>query len=139
MILSSRSPAITRITISFVRSVFIEHPEMRPVCDPDTFESNVPGIYVAGVVVSGSRTSEIFIENGRFHGKKIAQDLAKKMKATFRGEPTAEIETQPIITRTHWVNKRRVICHARSSKTSTRTAAGHAPSARCIRNLGAYD
>ena len=66
----------------FLQSVGIEltRPEMRPVCDPVTFESNVPGVYVAGVIVSGSRTSEIFIENGRFHGKRIAEDLTKKMR-----------------------------------------------------------
>ena len=65
----------------FLESLGIEltRPEMRPVCDPRTFESNVPGIYVAGVVVAGSRTSEIFIENGRFHGKQIAEDLKVKM------------------------------------------------------------
>jgi thioredoxin reductase (NADPH) len=65
----------------FLQSVGIEltHPEMRPVCDPKTFESNVPGIYVAGVIVAGSKTSEIFIENGRFHGKQIAEDLKKRL------------------------------------------------------------
>jgi bacillithiol disulfide reductase len=63
----------------FLRSLGIEltKPEMRPVCNPQTFESNVPGIYVAGVIVAGSRTSEIFIENGRFHGKQIAEDLKR--------------------------------------------------------------
>jgi thioredoxin reductase (NADPH) len=35
---------------------------------------------VAGVVVSGARTSEIFIENGRFHGKQITDDLKTKLK-----------------------------------------------------------
>ena len=66
----------------FLQSLGIEltHPEMRPVCDPRTFESNVPGIYVAGVIVAGSRTSEIFIENGRFHGRQIAADLKEKLK-----------------------------------------------------------
>jgi len=49
-----------------------------PVCNPDTLESNVPGIYLAGVIVAGSRTSEIFIENGRFHGRQIALALAAK-------------------------------------------------------------
>jgi thioredoxin reductase (NADPH) len=68
----------------FLESVGIEltRPEMRPVCDPQTFESNVPGIYVAGVVVSGARTSEIFIENGRFHGKQIADDLKTKLQVS---------------------------------------------------------
>lgn len=46
-----------------------------PVCDPKTLESNVPGIYLAGVIVAGERTNEIFIENGRFHGQAIAEAL----------------------------------------------------------------
>ena len=53
-----------------------------PVCDPGTLESNVPGIYLAGVIVAGERTNEIFIENGRFHGKLIADDLAAKVERT---------------------------------------------------------
>jgi len=52
-----------------------------PVCNPATLESNVPGIYAAGVIVAGERTSEIFIENGRFHGKLIAADLRRKLEA----------------------------------------------------------
>jgi thioredoxin reductase (NADPH) len=51
----------------------------RPVCDPVTLESNVPGIYLAGVIVAGSRTNEIFIENGRFHGQQIVQHLKQKL------------------------------------------------------------
>jgi thioredoxin reductase (NADPH) len=50
-----------------------------PICNRDTLESNVPGIYLAGVVVAGERTNEIFIENGRFHGALIAKDLAVKL------------------------------------------------------------
>jgi bacillithiol disulfide reductase len=52
-----------------------------PVCDPATLESNVPGIYLAGVIVAGERTNEIFIENGRFHGQLIAEDLRGKLVA----------------------------------------------------------
>ncbi len=55
--------------------------ECRPVCNPDTLESNVPGIYLAGVIVAGARTSEIFIENGRFHGARIAADINLKRKS----------------------------------------------------------
>jgi thioredoxin reductase (NADPH) len=51
----------------------------RPACDPQTLESNVPGIYIAGVLLAGTRTNEIFIENGRFHGRHIAADLRKKL------------------------------------------------------------
>ena len=55
--------------------VRFEGPDRLPVCDPQTLESNVPGIFLAGVIVAGSRTNEIFIENGRFHGRQIAQAL----------------------------------------------------------------
>jgi thioredoxin reductase (NADPH) len=50
-----------------------------PACNPDTLESNVPGLYLAGVIVAGERTNEIFIENGRFHGKLIADSLRSKL------------------------------------------------------------
>jgi thioredoxin reductase (NADPH) len=51
-----------------------------PACHADTLESNVPGIYLAGVIVAGERTSEIFIENGRFHGVLIAKALLKCLR-----------------------------------------------------------
>ena len=52
---------------SFLESMGVrfEGPDKLPVCDPETLESNVPGIYLAGVIVAGSRTNEIFIENGQ--------------------------------------------------------------------------
>ena len=54
--------------------------DKKPVVNPKTLESNVPGIYLAGVIVAGMRTSEIFIENGRFHGQAIAADLKEKLR-----------------------------------------------------------
>jgi thioredoxin reductase (NADPH) len=60
--------------------VRFEGADRKPVCDPKTLESNVPGIYLAGVIVAGSRTNEIFIENGRFHGAQIAASLVSKTK-----------------------------------------------------------
>jgi thioredoxin reductase (NADPH) len=51
-----------------------------PACHTQTLESNVAGIYLAGVIVAGERTNEIFIENGRFHGRQIAAALAEKLK-----------------------------------------------------------
>jgi thioredoxin reductase (NADPH) len=50
----------------------------KPELNPETLESNVPGIYLAGVVIGGRHTSEIFIENGRFHGKQIVRALTGK-------------------------------------------------------------
>jgi thioredoxin reductase (NADPH) len=55
--------------------VRFEGADKLPVCNPETLESNVPGIYLAGVIVAGTRTNEIFIENGRFHGLQIAKAL----------------------------------------------------------------
>jgi len=66
----------------FLRCLGIElsGEQQRPLCDPETLESTVAGMYVAGVIVAGSRTNEIFIENGRFHGKQIATDLKEKLR-----------------------------------------------------------
>jgi len=58
---------------------FDEANDRSPLCNPATLESNVPGIYLAGVILGGRRTNEIFIENGRFHGKLIAEDLRRKL------------------------------------------------------------
>jgi thioredoxin reductase (NADPH) len=62
---------------SFIESLGVRlDPETRkPALDPKSLESNVPGVHLAGVVVGGKHTSEIFIENGRFHGKQIIDAL----------------------------------------------------------------
>ena len=59
--------------------VRIEPSRMRPECDPNTLESNVPGLYLAGVIIAGLDSHEIFIENGRFHGKLVVADIAAKL------------------------------------------------------------
>ena len=51
-----------------------------PVYDETTMESNVSGIYLAGVVCGGLHTSKWFIENSRFHGDAIAVAIAKKVE-----------------------------------------------------------
>jgi bacillithiol disulfide reductase len=71
--------------------VRVDPETLAPAHDPQTLETNVPGFYVAGSVVSGKNTGRIFIENGRFHGEAIVksilasstqktQRLAEKMK-----------------------------------------------------------
>lgn len=69
--------------------VRLDGKDLLPVCDADCLESNVPGIYLAGVIVAGSRTNEIFIENGRFHGRQIAADLTKKLTSRNLLDPVA--------------------------------------------------
>jgi thioredoxin reductase (NADPH) len=61
----------------FLRSlgISLDRTTNKPAMDPQTHESNVPGIFLAGVVIGGNHTSEIFIENGRFHGKQIVSSL----------------------------------------------------------------
>ncbi|EKN69627.1 FAD-dependent disulfide oxidoreductase [Neobacillus bataviensis LMG 21833] len=50
----------------------------RPLFDPETMETNIEGIYIAGVIAAGNNANEIFIENGRFHGGQIARDILEK-------------------------------------------------------------
>ena len=45
--------------------------------DPDTFESNVPGLFVIGSAGSGVRTSDVFIENGIIHARKAVRRIAE--------------------------------------------------------------
>jgi thioredoxin reductase (NADPH) len=49
----------------------LEAESERPRCDPQTLETNVPGVYMAGSITAGRATSEVFIENGRFDGERI--------------------------------------------------------------------
>jgi thioredoxin reductase (NADPH) len=54
---------------------------LEPYYNPDTFETNVPGLYVAGTLTAGIHTEKVFIENGRLHGRRIIRDiLAKSLK-----------------------------------------------------------
>ena len=52
-----------------------------PTYDPETFETNVPGLFLAGGAICGRDTSNIFIENGRFHGEKIVATIAERSNA----------------------------------------------------------
>jgi thioredoxin reductase (NADPH) len=59
--------------------ISLEPQTQRPKTDPQTLESDRAGVYLAGVIVAGMHTNEIFIENGRFHGAMIAQSIASKL------------------------------------------------------------
>ena len=62
---------------TFIESLGVHlDPESRkPALNSKTLESNVPGLHLAGVVTGGRHTGEIFIENGRLHGKQIIEGL----------------------------------------------------------------
>ena len=53
---------------------------LAPDMSPETFESNVPNLFIAGGAVAGRQTGNIFIENGRFHGEKIIAVLAERIQ-----------------------------------------------------------
>ena len=58
--------------------ITLEPDTQRPRTNPDTLESERAGVYLAGVIVAGMHTNEIFIENGRFHGRLIAEAIASQ-------------------------------------------------------------
>jgi thioredoxin reductase (NADPH) len=63
-----------------------------PGHDPDTLETTVPGLFIAGVVVAGYDANRVFIENGRFHGDQI---VARLLDRPVPPAPTlsAELDT----------------------------------------------
>lgn len=65
---------------AFIRAmgVTIEEETGRPYFEPDTMETNVKGLFIAGVIAAGNNANEIFIENGRFHGDCIAKAIAER-------------------------------------------------------------
>jgi thioredoxin reductase (NADPH) len=60
--------------------VKIEADTGRPHFNPETMETNVSGIFIAGVIAAGNNANEIFIENGRFHGGQIAEAISSRTK-----------------------------------------------------------
>ena len=52
---------------------------LAPTMDKDTFETNVPNLFIAGGAVAGRHTGNIFIENGRFHGERIVKVLSERL------------------------------------------------------------
>ena len=66
----------------FMRRIGVElHDDtLAPKYDVDTYETSVPGLFVAGGQVAGTRTGTVFIENGRFHGEQIAKAIAQRSR-----------------------------------------------------------
>ncbi|WP_211202478.1 YpdA family putative bacillithiol disulfide reductase [Bacillus sp. NTK034] len=71
----------------FLRNMGIQISEEtgRPHYNPETMETNVPGIFIAGVIAAGNNANEIFIENGRFHGGQIAKAIIEKESGNNKG------------------------------------------------------
>lgn len=67
---------------SFIKAmgVDIEEETGRPYVTSETMETNVEGLFIAGVIAAGNNANEIFIENGRFHGECIARTIEQRKK-----------------------------------------------------------
>lgn len=65
---------------SFIKNMGVTEDDEtgRPIFNPETMETNVPGLFIAGVIAAGNNANEIFIENGRFHGDLIAKCIQAK-------------------------------------------------------------
>ncbi|MDQ0350877.1 thioredoxin reductase (NADPH) [Alkalibacillus filiformis] len=58
--------------------IIIDSETGRPQFDDQSMETNVDQIYISGVIAAGYNNNEIFIENGRHHGERIANDIVNK-------------------------------------------------------------
>lgn len=61
--------------------IVLEEETQRPLHDPATLETNVPGVYVAGTVAGGRETGKLSIETTRYHAQLIFQDIQRKWKS----------------------------------------------------------
>ncbi len=67
------------LTFLNANGIVLEPQTLKPKIDPDSLESDRKGVFLAGVIVAGMHTNEIFIENGRFHGRQIAEAIARRL------------------------------------------------------------
>jgi thioredoxin reductase (NADPH) len=67
------------LTFLNANGIVLEPTTLKPRSDPDSLESDRKGVFLAGVIVAGMHTNEIFIENGRFHGRQIADAIARQL------------------------------------------------------------
>lgn len=72
-----------RPPIEFLQSlgIVVDAKTFIPKHDPKTLETSVPGLYIAGVILAGNVSGQIFIENSRFHGEMLADHLADHAQA----------------------------------------------------------
>jgi thioredoxin reductase (NADPH) len=60
--------------------IHVDPETLAPEMEPETYETNVPNLFLAGGAIAGRATGNIFIENGRFHGEKIVQVIADRRR-----------------------------------------------------------
>ena len=60
--------------------IHVDDQTLAPDLNMETFETNVPNLFIAGGAIAGKKTGNIFIENGRFHGGKIIEVLTDRLR-----------------------------------------------------------
>jgi thioredoxin reductase (NADPH) len=67
-------------TLMTAAGITCDPESLAPQMNPETFETNVPNLFLAGGCSAGRNTGSIFIENGRFHGERIVSVLAQRLR-----------------------------------------------------------
>jgi thioredoxin reductase (NADPH) len=76
-LLTGYHPDVTLMRNAGIR---VNDETLAPDLNPETFETNVPGLFIAGGAIAGRNTGSIFIENGRFHGQRIIMVLSERLR-----------------------------------------------------------
>jgi len=63
--------------------LIIDETTQVPSFDPETYETNVPDLFAAGVI-TGGRTNKVFIDDGRLHGPVIARVIKERNASVAR-------------------------------------------------------
>jgi thioredoxin reductase (NADPH) len=66
------------VTLMRSAGININQETLAPDLNPETYETNVPNLFIAGGAIAGRNTGSIFIENGRFHGERIIRVLSER-------------------------------------------------------------
>jgi len=67
-------------TLMRAAGIKVNDETLAPDLNPETFETNVPNLFIAGGAIAGRHTGSIFIENGRFHGERIIRVLSERLR-----------------------------------------------------------
>jgi thioredoxin reductase (NADPH) len=73
--------------LAFLKKIGIQLSEdeiMKPQYDEETMETNLPNVFLAGVICGGMNTHSLFIENSRIHAEKIVQAIINKEISVFQ-------------------------------------------------------
>lgn len=82
-----------RADLDFMRraGVDVNLDTSEPDYHPETFETNVPNLFIAGGQLAGNRTGTVFIENGRFHGERIARVIAERLSPSLPARSSVSV------------------------------------------------